>query len=640
MLRGCVWILLALLVLGLPAPVCAQSSGNQTSAEVVVTATRAETDVRHLPDSVTVITREDMDERETQASYQALEGYPSISIKHIGWLGQWGYVRLRGGKNQDTVVLFDGVRLYDPTSGANDFGDLWSWFDTEGLERIEIVRGPQSALYGSNAMSGALNCISRKGGGPFEMSFKGGYGRYETWRRTGYIKGSLGPLGYFIGLAGVNTDGLYKDDKFRQDTLNTNFNLKPFAHSSNRVLESLKLDYTLRYAYGYLNYEHWDYISFRGYDDPHAERYTTIFLNHFTISLKPAEWWHSKLILGYHFFRRNYLDRNDGILGYRPNGTPVKDSYFNGLYRGKTYPVVFQNDFFYQDWIIFTVGTEYYQDEGDFYGASAWGSKKYDDKVSTISCFANLFLTPFGGRLGMNLGGRIEDHEEFGTHFTYKVGLAYFLTETLKIKGNLATGFRAPSLYNLYDPRYGNPDLDPERSTGGDIGLEQELLNGKFRWAVTWFNTHFKNRIAFNYNTWHYYNAGSGVSTGLETEVEVRPYPWLSIGLNYTYTEGQEDEYENLALVPHNQIGARISFKRPKWRLNLYYQYVGRRTAYDHKHVMPDYSRVDLTGSYKVTRYAEVFFRAENLFDVDYQSAYGYRSPGFNLLAGIKLKPF
>ncbi|MBX6422952.1 TonB-dependent siderophore receptor [Thermosulfurimonas sp. F29] len=609
------------------------------TGEVVVTATRVETDIRHLPDSVTVITGEEIDRREVQGLYQALESYPSITIKHNGWLGQWGYLRLRGGKNQDTVVLFDGVRLYDPSYTANDFGDLWSWFDAENLKRIEIVRGPQSALYGSNAMSGAVNLIPRKGGGPLEVRMKAGYGRYETWRGSGYIKGSAGPVGYFLGLSGVNTDGLYRDDEFRQSTVDLNLNTQPFE-TRGGFPGTLRLDYTMRYSYGYLNYQQWDWTSFRAYNDPHAERREQIQIHHLTLSGKPFPWWKSRLTVGYHLTRRDYLDRDDGILGYRPDGSPVTDSYFDGFYRGRVYPVVFQNDFYLREWGILTAGVEYYREKADFYSATAWGTKDYDDEVSTTSYFANLFLNLFEDRLAVDLGARIDDHEEFGTHFTYKLGVAYFLTDTLKLRATLATGFRAPSLFNLYDPRYGNPDLDPERSTGGDVGLEQELWNGKLRWSVTWFNTHYKERISFNYSTWRYYNSGGGVATGLETEVEVRPYRWLSLSINYTYTEGQEDDFENLALVPHHQVGARATVQWQRWNLNLYYKYVGRRTAYDHRHIIPDYSRVDLTGSYALNGNTRIFLRAENLFDVDYEWAAGYRAPGLALFGGIKVRIF
>ncbi len=119
----------------------------------------------------------------------------------------------------------------------------------------------------------------------------------------------------------------------------------------------------------------------------------------------------------------------------------------------------------------------------------------------------------------------------------------------------MATGFRAPSLFNLYHPRYGNPDLEPEESTGGDLGLEQDLFGGRLRWEAVYFNTHYEDRIGFNYTTWSYYNSGTANVSGLETVIEARPYAWLQISINYTYTEGQEDKYENLALVPQHKVG-------------------------------------------------------------------------------------
>ena len=607
--------------------------------EVVVTATRAPVDLLKLPDSVSVITREDIDRREIQGLYQALETYPSISIKHNGWLGQWGYVRLRGGKNQDVAVLFNGVRLYDPTYPANDFGDLWSWMDAENLDRIEIVRGPQSSLYGSNAMTGAVNIITPQGGGPFRAEAKGFYGRYETWRGTSYVKGTLGEVGYYLGWAGVNADGLYRDSKFRENTVDANFNWAPFKHREG-VLGSLKLDLTSRYAYGFLNYPQWDWQSFRAYNDPHSQRRQTLLLTHLKMSLKPTAWWDSSLTLAYHFHRRDYKDEDDGILGYRPDGSAVTDSPSEGLYRGKTFPVVFLNHFRYQDWALLSWGLEYYYEEGDFYRSSSWGTKSYDDDVYTTSYFANLFLLLLDERLALNLGGRLDDHEEFGTHGTYKIGLAYFLPLGFKFKANLATGFRAPSLFNLYDPQYGNPDLDPEESTGGDVGFEQVLWSGKFRWSLVWFNTHYEDRISFNYATRHYYNSGGANATGLEFEFDLAPCPWFRLAGNYTYTEGQEGTAERLALVPYHQVGLRAHFKWQRFSGNVYYKYVSRRPAYDFSHYMPDYSRVDLTGSYAATERLELFFRAENLFDVKYEWAAGYRAPGLALMAGIKLKSF
>ncbi len=608
--------------------------------EVVVTATRTPIELQKLPDSVTVIERKDIDQREVEGLYQVFETYPSISIKHNGWLGQWGYLRLRGGKNQDVAVLFNGIRVYDPTNPANDFGDLWSWIDADNIEKIEIVRGPQSSLYGSNAMTGAINIVTPRGGGPFRVEAKGYYGRYDTWHGTANVKGSLKDLGYYLGWAGTDTDGLYEHSKFRENSFDANLNGKPFKNISNDVLNNLKIDFNFRYTYGFLNYGEWDWVSFKAYDDPHAERRQTALISQLKFNLTPTPWWHSALTLAYTFTRRAYWDPDDGILGYRPDGSTVTDSYSEGLYQGKVYPLVFQNDFYYQDWAILTCGIEYYKEKGDFYRASAWGTKSYRDDVSTTSYFTNLFLQLFNKKFAINIGGRIDDHEEFGTHATYKIGVAYFLPYGLKFKANLATGFRAPSLFNLYDPQYGNPNLDPEKSTGGDIGIEQILWQDKLRWSLVWFNTHYEERIGFNYSTWHYYNSGGANATGIEFVFDLKPLSWFNLSGNYTYTEGQENGHGRLALVPYHQIGLRAYFKWQPFIANVYYKYASRRPAYDFSHYMPDYSRVDLTVSYAANKYLNFFLRVENLFDVKYEWAAGYRAPGLALMAGIKVKSF
>ncbi len=608
--------------------------------EVVVTATRTPVQLQRLPDSVSVITKQEIDKKEIQGLYQALETYPSISIKHNGWLGQWSYVRLRGGKNQDIAVLFNGIRMYDPTNPANDFGDLWSWIDADNIERIEIVRGPQSALYGSNAMTGAINIITPKGGGPFRAEAKGYYGSYNTWHGVTNVRGSVNGLDYYFGWAGTDADGLYEHSKFRENSFDLNLNAKPFKNTNSNFWKNIELDYNFRYTYGFLNYGQWDYVSFKAYDDPCAQRRQTILISQLKLLTYPFPWWKSSLTFAYSFTRRARWDPDNGVLGYRPDGTPVNDSFGEGLYRGRLLPIVFQNDLYYKDNTIFTWGVEYYQELGKFYGNYGWGPKAYSDHIYTTSYFANLFQQLFNKRLALNIGGRIDDHEAFGTHFTYKIGAAYFLPFNLKFKANLATGFRAPSLFNLYDPQYGNPNLNPEKSTGGDVGFEQDLMANKLRWSLVWFNTHYKERIGFNYATWHYYNSGGANATGIEFVFDFKPFFWLGLSGNYTYTEGQEGGHGRLALVPYHQIGLRVHFKWQPFTANVYYKYASRRPAYDFSHYMPDYSRVDLTLSYEANKYLNLFLRIENLFDVKYEWAAGYRAPGLALMAGIKVKSF
>ena len=602
---------------------------------IVVTATRVPVKENELPDSITVITKKDIETEHVSSLYQILEGEPSITVKRTGWLGQWTYVRMRGGKNQDIAVLVNGIRIFDPTSPANDFGDMWSIFNLTDVNKIEIVRGPQSSLYGSNAMSGVIQIFTPEGGGPFHTFAKVSYGRYQTKRGAVGVKGQAGPIGYYMSYSGINTKGLYKDSKYRNTTFDTNFNTKPFKDSNAYWLNTFKISLYLRYTYAFLNYPQWDWSSFQAYNDPQSQKRTTLWINslHFTGKLRPN--WDWRLILAYTFDKRDYWDPNNGILAYTPEGNPVYDSYFRGLYKGRTYPVSFQTDIHFGTSIL-TLGAEYYKEQGNFFSASSWGTKRYSGKVGTRAYYVNLFSFLWN-RVGLNVGGRIDDHDQFGTFGTWKIGAVVNLFAGLKLKGNIATGFRAPSLFNLYDPRYGNPDLSPERSVGGDIGFRQDLLNGKVNWSITYFNTHYKKRISFNYATWHYYNCGTANVDGVEVITNIKPLTWLSLGINYTYTNGEENNKNNLALVPHNELGCRVITQYKNFSSGIYFIYEGRKLAYDQTHEIPGYGRVDLTFSYTPIKHLELFARVQNLFNAKYESGAGYKSPRQSIFAGLKV---
>ncbi len=602
---------------------------------VVVTAARVPVKETELPDSITIITKKDIETEQVSSLYQVLEGQPSITVKRNGWLGQWTYVRMRGGKNQDIGVLVNGIRIFDPTSPGNDFGSNWSIFNLTDVDRIEIVRGPQSSLYGSNAMSGVIQIFTPEGGGPFHTFAKVSYGRYQTKKGSVGVKGQAGPIGYYVSYSGINTTGLYKDSRYRNTTFDTNFNAKPFVNADAYWLNTLKIDLFLRYTYSFLNIPYWDRVSFQAYNDPQNQKRTTMWMDSLHFKGKLASYWDWRLILAYNYNKRDCWDPNNGILAYSPTGAPVYDYYFKGLYIGKTYPVSFQTDIHFKTSVL-TLGAEYYKEVGSFFSDYGFGPKRYSERVGTRAYYVNLFSFLWN-RLALNIGGRIDDHDQFGSFGTWKVGTALDLVAGLKIKGDIATGFRAPSLFNLYDPTYGNPDLSPERSVGGDIGISQDIFNGRVKWGVTYFNTHYKNRISFNYATWHYYNCGTANVDGVELTTNLKPLNWLTLGANYTYTNGEENNKNSLALVPHNELGCRVITNYKHFVTGVYFIYEGRKLAYDQNHEVPGYGRVDLTLSYKPVKYLELFSRVQNLFNAKYESGAGFRVPGQSIFAGIKL---
>jgi vitamin B12 transporter len=631
-------LLAAAAVLTSAAAFAAETEDPLSLGEVVVTATRIPVERENLPDSVTVITGEEMQDQHITSLYEALEGQPSIDVEQNGWLGQFSHIRLRGGTNADTSLLFNGVRVYDPTNPANERGDLWSYLGVDSVERIEIVRGPQSSLYGSNAMAGVVNVITPRGGGPLEASASSEYGRYHTWKGAAQVKGSAGALGYYLGVSGVDTDGLYEDDEFRDTTFDSNLNLRPFREATHMMLSTLKLDLNIRYTYAFVNYTDWDYESFQAFNDPTNEKHENVLISSLRFSGLFTSWWDWNLTLGYNYSRRDFNDPDDGVLGYRPDGSAVPDSYLNDLYRGRTYPAILQTTLYYHDLGSITFGAEYYGEDGEFSTDSVWASKEYDDFLNTGAFYTNLRLWLWDDRVTFNLGGRLDEHEEFGSHGTWKTGAAWKLLWGFRLKGNLGTGFKAPSLYNLYDPAYGNADLEPEESTGGDIGIEHTFWDGRVRWEAVYFNAHYEERFGFDYATWRYTNAGTANVDGLELVAEVAPLSWLKIAANYTYTDGEENDESNLIQVSRHKAGVRAVANWEAFTLGLYYQYVGRRPAYDQKTFAEGYDLIDLTLAYEVNTHLEIYGRAENLFDQRYVPSAGFRGPGLAIFGGLRLK--
>ncbi|RLB06945.1 MAG: hypothetical protein DRG27_06935, partial [Deltaproteobacteria bacterium] len=239
-------------------------------------------------------------------------------------------------------------------------------------------------------------------------------------------------------------------------------------------------------------------------------------------------------------------------------------------------------------------------------------------------------------------GGRFDDHSTFGWHGTYKFGVAYLIERDwlfFKIRGNYATGYKAPSLAQLYDVRYGNPDLDPEESESYDAGFDLSLFQDKVKYYFTYFHNDFDDLISFDYATYRYKNFESAESYGIETGASFSPIPNLTVSINYTYTQGDEGRYDDLSITPEDEIEANISYYalQGRFKISTDIYYVGERFAYDHTHHIDDYTRVDISSSYKIHKYLKCWFKLQNLFDEDYEEAAGYPAPGISAWGGIRI---
>ncbi|RJP54874.1 MAG: TonB-dependent receptor [Deltaproteobacteria bacterium] len=613
MLLNCIVGLLACLFMSLSTLVCAQEkTGVVEMKEVVVTASRLEEPLRYSPDSVTVVTEEEIQKKGGGTVIDVLRDVPGVSIAQYGQFGGTASIYLRGTNNAHTLIMVDGVKVGDPmaTDGKMSISDL----STDNIERIEIIRGAQSVLYGSDAIGGVINIITKKGKGKPEFFLSGEGGSFETFREKIGVSGSNDKVSYSASISRLDTKGISKAD---EDMGNTE---KDPYHDTNisarldaQISETVRAGFSVRHSKSKMDYDD------AGVDAVKVQD-TGITSSSINFDQDIFEWWQHIIRLGTTGTKREYT----------ANGA------FDETYKGTTNLVSWQHNFFIKDKDTITAGFDYQEDSGDL--QSVWGDIS-EKKVDTKSFFIQNKLTPFKG-LSFTLGARHDNHQTFGGEETYKVALAYFYEETgTKIRGSYGTGFHAPSLYQLYSS-YGDPNLKPEESKGYDVGVDQEFFGRKVLLSVTYFHTGIKELIDWNWTTWKYYNIGEVKTKGWETLVSFKPLDWLTIDANYTYTEAKDDTTDrDLIYRPRHKGGVALSIK-PLEGLNvtLDVQNMGKRYRNTANTLeMPDYTLVNLAASYQATKRLQVFGRVDNLTDKNYQSIYQYGEPGIGVYGGIKV---
>jgi vitamin B12 transporter len=619
-LLNCVAVLLVFMFSTLPVPVFAQEGEDAiTMEEVVVTASRIEEPLRYSPDSVTIITGEEIQKKGKKTVIDVLKDIPGISIVQYGSPGGSSSIYTRGTNNAHTLIMIDGMRVGDPmsTDGKMSIADL----STDNIERIEIVRGAQSVLYGSDAIGGVINIITKKGKGKpkFYLSAEGG--SFKTFREKAGVSGSNDKVNYAASVSRLDMKRVSRAD---EDLGNTE---KDYYHDTNisvrldgQISETAKAGFSVRHSESSMDMDGgWPFADNNEVQDTDI---TTISTN---FDQDILDWWQHVIKFGITETKREYT--NDGA--------------FNGTYKGTMKLASWQHNFFIREIDTVTAGFDYQEESGDV--QNPWGNIS-EKKVDTKSFFIQNKLTPFKG-FSFTLGARHDDHQTFGNKSTYKGALAYFYENTgTKVRGSYGTGFHAPSLYQLYSS-YGDTNLKPEESKGYDVGIDQELFDKKVLLSATYFHTKIDDLIDWNSVTSKYYNVGKVKTEGWETGFSVKPLTWLSFDIHYTYTEAKnEDEGDtnngnDLIYRPKHAGGASLNIKPlEKLNLNLNAQYVGKRyREKDNSESMPAYTLYNFAASYDVMEWLKIFGRVENLTDKKYQSIYKYGEPGIGFYGGVKV---
>ncbi len=618
---SCFIILFVIVFLVVPASFSAQEEGDTvTMEETVVTASRIEELLKYSPDSVTVVTEKEIQEKGKQNVLDVLRDVPGVFIKQSGSYGGEEEIYIRGTNSAHTLIMIDGVQVGDPmkSTGKIKISDI----STDNIEKIEIIRGAQSVLYGSSAIGGVINIITKKGRGKPTYYISAEGGSYETFREKAGVSGSTDRINYSASVSRLDTKGVSKAD---EDLGNIE---EDYYHDTNlsacvggRISETITANLSARHSDSSMDFDAPSDIDANNVMD------TTITSISANFNQDLFDWWQHIVKLGVTEVEREYF----------------YGGAFNNSYDGTNKVASWQHNFFIGDIDTVTAGFDYQEEKGDGKGHSS-NYNIPNKSVDTKSFFIQNKLTPLKG-FSFTLGARHDDHQTFGGEDTYKGALAYFFEKTgTKIRGSYGTGFRAPSLYQLYS-NYGYTGLRPEESRGYDAGIDQELLGGKVSLSLTYFHTKIDDMIEWNWDTEKYYNVGKVRTEGWETVFSYRPVKSLSLHAHYTYTEakdeteGDSNNGKYLRYRPQHTGGAAINIKPlEQLNLNLSAQYVGKRYRNDsNTEEMPAYTLFNLAASYDMNKYLQFFGRVENLTNKKYQSVYQYGEPGIGIYGGIKV---
>ena len=628
----------SILMLGFNAQLHAQETTSDNALElpnVVVTATRTETPENEIGSAMTVITAKDIADKNINNVADALRTVPGLDVVRSGGAGQQTSVFMRGANSNHTLVLVDGVEMNDPSSptGAFDFAFL----QTDNIERIEVVRGAASAAYGSDAIGGVINVITKKGTGKTKLTAVAEGGSYGTWKTGGNISGGTDRVNYSFDVSRLETSGFSAADKNLGNVLPNGYrNTNLSGRTGFKVNEALDLGVTLRYGEGK---SFLDNGGGKGADDPNSYgRFNELFTRGFG-HLKLFEgFWEQTVGVAYSRTDRNNVNAIDPLNNFSSAATNL----------GEKVKLDYQNIFHVHKSNTVMLGIE---EEAD--SLSSFASAYSPDPIYGYSSSASIPIKTMNtlgyylqdqiklfDRSFTTLGVRYDDNNRFGGHETWRANELYTIKETgTRLKGSYGTGFKAPTLNQLYDTIYntGNINLKPETSRGWDVGVEQDVFKKFSTVGISYFENAFSNLIQADAATYVNQNVSKAKTNGIETFMEMRPLTDLTLRSTYTYQDAKDlDTGNQLLRRPRNKASFDTDYRfLEKAHVHVNVLMVGQKA--DYASTVAGYVMLNLSGSYDIHKYVQVFGRIDNVLNKQYEEVYGYGTSSVAGYGGVKL---
>lgn len=589
------------------------------TADVVVSATRVSTDIDTVASSISVITDNDIAHRQTRTLSEVLSGVPGVHVSRNGALGKGVNVFMRGAKSDHILVLIDGVEINDPMGPGR--GASIADIGVDNIEKIEVLRGPQSALYGSDALGGVVNIITRKGKGARGITLSAEAGSFETYRESAELQGVLDDIDYSFSLSRVDSAGISMASEKNGNTEKDGYWNNTFSAKLGwNPAEDFGLSLVLRYIDSESDLD-------SGVEDTldYVAATEQMFVRSEADIWLLDSLWQQKIGVSYSTIERLYDQPAD------------RSSFDSELLKSD-----WQNNVFLTDSHIVTLGAEYEKEQGQSSTVGTYSSEFARKSAEMAGVYLQDGMT-LKEVLSVSASARLDHHDSFGDEFTYRLAPVYEVSKTgTRFKGTYGTGFKAPSLYQLYSP-YGSEDLKPVRNESFDVGVSQDLFSDKLVFDVVYFENQFEDMISYDYATSLYGNISEAESKGFEVIASLKADEDITLNVSYTFTDAKDkDTGEALKRVPEDRVALNASYTPGKVSANIGVVYVGARRdmdfSADQSITLTSYVMVDLAASYDFTDAVQVFGRVENLLDEDYEEVYGYGTPGLGVYGGVKIK--
>ncbi|MGF1604808.1 MAG: TonB-dependent receptor plug domain-containing protein [Rhodothalassiaceae bacterium] len=628
------------LTLATALPVLAQTPVDDARVEeLIVTGTRIPVPLAQAGRAVSLIGFEEIVARQQRFVLDALRISPGVQVSQNGSFGGVSSVSIRGAGSGQTLVVFDGIVLNDPSSpsSAFDFASL----DTNDIERIEVLRGPQSVLYGSDALGGVINIVTRAGkpGIAARVFVEGG--SFGTARGSASVRGGTERLNGRLTLSGVGTDGFSAADEADGNTEDDGFrNINLTAKGRYEPLDWLTLDAVARFSDSDNEFDGFDQVTFEFGDTEEEGNDRELSFAGFATGRFLDDRLTQRLSIA--FSQTQRLDTT--VVG--EGKAADRAETFDG--DGDRLSVEYRGTYEAADWLTVAFGAEHeeidFVSESDLFGTA-------DQAEQEITSGYGQLLLSLGERLSVNAGIRHDGNSQFGGETTGQVAVAIAVPETATvIRGGWGTGFSAPTPFQLgfvctfclafADPAVtpvANTTLAAEESDSWEIGIDQRLFDDAVTLSVTYFNQDIDNLIDFDVADVGFVNIAEADQQGVEVALAAVLHKTLRLDASYTYLDAEDGSGARLALLPEHRAAFELSWT-PIDRLML-----GAGILYNGDEIdgatgatIDSFTTLALRASYALTGDLDLFLRVENVTDTDYQDIAGFGTQPVSAFAGLR----